>query len=136
DTLAQLAAQAPSLTRQARAAARYREIGIALRLAERMALWRRWTEAAAQHQAASEALRTATAATAAAEAGARKATEARLAAEAALPPLREESQIANAVLARATTAREAVDAAEARARAKIGRASCRERVWRAGGARA
>lgn len=121
DTLAQLAAQAASLARQARAAARYREIGTALRLAERMALWRRWAEAAAAHQAASEALRAATAATATAESRARKATESRLAAEAALPPLREESQVANAVLARATTAREAVDAAESRARASAAR---------------
>ena len=121
DTLTQLDAQAASLARQARAAARYREIGTALRLAERQALWRRWAEAEAQHRAASDALRAATTATAEAEARARKAVAARMSAESALPPLREETQIANAVLARATTAREAVDAAESRARATAAR---------------
>ncbi|MFC0810589.1 AAA family ATPase, partial [Paracoccus panacisoli] len=52
DTLDQLATQAAALARQARTAARYREIGASLRTAEGAALWRRWSEAAAAHEAA------------------------------------------------------------------------------------
>ncbi|TGN45205.1 chromosome segregation protein SMC, partial [Paracoccus liaowanqingii] len=52
DTLDQLSAQAATLARQARAAAKYREIGAALRLAEGTLLYRRWAEAEAARLAA------------------------------------------------------------------------------------
>ncbi len=115
DTLDQLSAQAASLARQARAAAKYREIGAALRLAEGVLLYRRWAEADQARQAAAAALQEAIRAAAAAETQANRASEAREGAEVALPPLREEEQIAAAVLSRATVEREALDEAENRA---------------------
>ncbi|MDO5658230.1 MAG: chromosome segregation protein SMC [Paracoccus sp. (in: a-proteobacteria)] len=115
DTLEQLGSQAASLARQARAAAKYREIGAALRLAEGQLLLGRWAEAEAARLAAVNALREAVAQAAGAEAAARKAVSAREAGEAALPPLREEEQVAAAVLSRAVVEREALDQAEARA---------------------
>ncbi|MDO5642757.1 MAG: chromosome segregation protein SMC, partial [Paracoccus sp. (in: a-proteobacteria)] len=119
DTLDQLAAQAASLSRQARAAAKYREIGAALRQAEGVLLYRRWAEADQAREAAALALTEAITAAATAEGAARRALGARERAEAALPPLREEEQIAAAVLARAVMDREALDEAEARAAAAI-----------------
>ena len=119
DTLDQLSAQAASLARQARAAAKYREIGAALRLAEGMILYRRWSEAEQAREAASAALAEAVRAAALGEAAARKAAEAREGAETALPPLREEEQVAAALLSRATVEREALDEAETRALALI-----------------
>ena len=115
DTLDQLSAQAASLARQARAAARYREIGAALRRAEGMLLYRRWAEADQARAAAAEALQDALRAAAGAEAQARRAIAARETADAALPPLRDEEQVAAAILSRATVEREALDEAEARA---------------------
>ncbi|WP_314188943.1 AAA family ATPase, partial [Paracoccus yeei] len=73
DTLDQLSAQAASLARQARAAARYREIGAALRRTEGMLLYRRWAEADQARAAAAEALQDALRAAAGAEAQARRA---------------------------------------------------------------
>ncbi|WBU54037.1 chromosome segregation SMC family protein [Paracoccus sp. SCSIO 75233] len=119
DTLDQLATQAASLTRQARAAAKYREIGAALRQAEGLLLYRRWAEADEARAAAATALQEAIAAAAAAEGAAKQALAAREAAEAALPPLREEEQVAAAVLSRVVVDREALDEAEARAAAAI-----------------
>ncbi|SDE56931.1 chromosome segregation protein [Paracoccus isoporae] len=119
DTLDQLATHAAALTRQARAAAKYREIGAALRQAEGVLLYRRWAEADAARSSAADALREAVAAAAAAEAAARQAIAGREAAEQQLPPLREEEQVASALLSRVTLDREALDEAEARARAAI-----------------
>ncbi|MFC3570934.1 AAA family ATPase, partial [Paracoccus simplex] len=115
DTLDQLSTQAASLARQARAAARYREIGAALRRAEGVLLYRRWAEADQAKAAAAEALREAIRAATDAEAAARRAIAAREEAEAKLPPLREEEQVASAILSRVTVEREALDEAEARA---------------------
>ncbi len=115
DTLDQLSAQAASLARQARAAAKYREVGTALRLAEGVLLYRRWAEAEAVRLAAAGALTAAVKAAGEAEAAARQASEAREAAESALPPLREEEQVAAAILSRLVVEREALDEAEARA---------------------
>ncbi|TRW95915.1 AAA family ATPase [Paracoccus sp. M683] len=119
DTLEQLATQAASLARQARAAAKYREIGTALRQAEGVLLYRRWAEADAARQAAAEALTQATRAAGEAEAASRAATALREKSETGLPPLREEEQVAAAILSRIVVEREALDEAEARAEEAI-----------------
>ncbi|RJL06516.1 chromosome segregation protein SMC [Paracoccus aestuarii] len=125
DTLDQLSTQAASLARQARAAARYREIGAALRQAEGLLLWRRWSDAEAARLSAAEAL--ARALRAATEAGAASdaAEGARATAEAALPPLREEEQIAAALVQRLAAERDALTEAEARATQAIAALSAR-----------
>ncbi|WP_299363019.1 AAA family ATPase [uncultured Paracoccus sp.] len=115
DTLQQLAAQAAALTRQARAAARYREIGTLLRHVESALLYHRWAQADRARNDAAAALDRAGAQVARAEAAARQAAATCTAAETALPPLREEEAIAAAILARAQAEREALDDAEARA---------------------
>lgn len=119
DTLDQLSTQAASLARQARAAAKYREIGAGLRLAEGLLLYRRWSEAEEARLAATEALAAAVRAAAEAEAASRQAAERREAADEALPPLREEEQVAAAILSRLTVEREALDEAEARAAEQV-----------------
>jgi chromosome segregation protein len=115
DTLDQLTTQAASLARQARTAAKYREIGAALRLAEGVLLYRRWAEAEAARLAAAEAMAEALKAAAAAETASSEASARREAADQALPPLREEEQVAAAILSRLVVEREALDEAEARA---------------------
>ncbi|WP_201158504.1 AAA family ATPase, partial [Rhodobaculum claviforme] len=115
DLLEGLATQLAQLQRQARQAARYREIGAALRQAEGVLLVRRHQIAAAAHDAARDAARAATRTAAALELEARAATRAREAAEQALPPARDEDAIAGAVLHRATVARDTLAADLARA---------------------
>jgi chromosome segregation protein len=115
DVIEQLAAQLSTLARQARQAARYREIGENLRRAEGMLLFRRWSEADTAMLAAGEQLRDRTTAAGAAETAARQAAKARLAAEGALPPLREEEAIAAAVLQRLQVQRDTLKDQEARA---------------------
>ncbi|MFN3526633.1 MAG: AAA family ATPase, partial [Paracoccus sp. (in: a-proteobacteria)] len=115
DTLDQLSAQAATLARQARTAAKYREIGAALRLAEGVLLYRRWAEAEAARLAAAEALTAAIRAAADAGAAAETASARRAEAEAALPPLRDEEQIAAALLSRVRVEQESLAEAEARA---------------------
>ena len=115
DVIEQLAAQLSTLARQARQAARYREIGENLRRAEGMLLFRRWSEADTAMLAAGEQLRDRTTAAGAAETAARQAAKARLAAEGALPPLREDEAIAAAVLQRLQVQRDTLQDQEARA---------------------
>ncbi|MCT4333215.1 AAA family ATPase [Paracoccus sp. YLB-12] len=115
DTLDQLTTQAASLARQARTAAKYREIGAALRLAEGVLLYRRWAEAEAARLTAAEAMAEALKAAGAAETASREASSRREAADEALPPLRQEEQVAAAILSRLVVEREALDEAEARA---------------------
>jgi chromosome segregation protein len=119
DVLGALSEQIATLTRQARQAARYREIGEALRQAEGMLLWRRFREADMAVAEAEAAMRARLVALAQAEAAARAAVQAREEAEAALPPLREEEAIAAAVLQRVLVERDALAEAETRARATI-----------------
>ncbi|MEH7829472.1 chromosome segregation protein SMC [Gemmobacter denitrificans] len=119
DVLEQLAAQLATLARQARQAARYREIGEELRRAEGMLLYRRWREADQARQEAEEALRARLMVAAGAEKAAREAGKAREAAEDRLPPRREEEAIAGAVLQRLQVQRDALNEQEARARAEI-----------------
>ncbi|GAB1361637.1 chromosome segregation protein SMC [Rhodobacter sp.] len=119
DVLEQLAQQLSVLTRQAKQAARYREIGEELRLAEGMLLYRRWREADEARGVAEGALRERLVAAAQAEAAARAAGAAREAAEGVLPARREEEAIAAAVLQRLVLQRDAPGDEAARAAQRI-----------------
>ena len=119
DVLEGLSLQIATLTRQARAAARYREIGEDLRRAEGMLLYRRFREADAAVAEAERALRERLIVQGRAEAAARAAGTAREVAEAALPGLREEEAIAAAVMQRLGVEQAQLAEAETRARAAI-----------------
>ncbi|MBC2837506.1 chromosome segregation protein SMC [Paragemmobacter straminiformis] len=119
DVLEALAQQLSTLTRQAKQAARYREIGEELRRAEGMLLYRRWREAEFARAEADAALRERLLAASQAEAAARAAGKAREGREDALPAKREEEAIASAVLQRLTVQRDALGDQEARARQMI-----------------
>ncbi len=119
DVLEQLAQQLSVLTRQARQAARYREIGEELRAAEGMWLYRRWREADEARGLAEASLRERLVAASQAEAAARAAGKAREAAEAGLPARREEEAIAAAVLQRLVLQRDALGDEATRAAARI-----------------
>ncbi|MFN4159219.1 MAG: chromosome segregation protein SMC [Gemmobacter sp.] len=119
DVLGALSEQIAALTRQARQAARYRELSEALRRAEGMLLYRRFREADIAVQEAERTMRDRLVALGQAEAAARAALAAREAAEEALPPLREEEAIAGAVLQRLLVSRDAIAGQEAQARAVI-----------------
>ena len=116
DVVAALAAQLAVLSRQARQALRYREIGAELRHAEGMLLWRRWRDADRALLEAEAGLRERLTGAAGAEVAARRATEARTAAETALPRVREEEAISGAVLQRLLVQRDALEERETRAR--------------------
>ena len=115
DVLEALAAQLGTLARQARQAARYREIGTELRQAEGMLLFRRWREADLAVVEAQTALQAVLIAAGQAGKAARAAGDARSIAEDALPPAREEAAIAGAVLQRLTVQRDALNDSESRA---------------------
>ena len=119
DVLENLAQQLSTLVRQAKQAARYREIGEELRRAEGQLLYRRWREADQARAEADDLLRQRLTQAAQAEAAARQAAKQREAAEDALPPLREEEAIAAAILQRLMVQRDQLGEAEARARAMI-----------------
>jgi len=115
DVLEALAAQLGTLARQARQAARYREIGADLRRAEGMLLFRRWREADLAVTEAESNLRKLLIAAGQAETAARAAGDARSTAEDDLPPKREEEAIAGAILQRLTVQRDALNDSETRA---------------------
>ncbi|MCU9848507.1 chromosome segregation protein SMC [Defluviimonas sp. WL0024] len=115
DVVENLATQLAQLARQARQAARYREIGEELRRAEGMLLYRRWREADQARATAEADLTERTKLAAQGETAARAATKARAAREDALPPLREEEAIAAAVLQRLQVQRDTLKDQEARA---------------------
>ncbi|SFG83655.1 chromosome segregation SMC family protein [Sulfitobacter dubius] len=119
DVIEQLAAQLATLARQARQAARYREIGEALRRAEGLLLYHRWREAEDARGKSEEELRARVASAAEAEAQVRQIAKGREEAEAALPALREEEAISAAVLQRLTTQRDTLTEQESRAAALI-----------------
>ncbi|MEL6205780.1 MAG: AAA family ATPase, partial [Pseudomonadota bacterium] len=119
DVLESLAQQLATLARQARQAARYRQIGAELRRAEGLLLYLRWAEARDAATEAEASLRACVQAAAAAERGARDAARVREAAEDRLPALREEEAIAAAVLQRLTVERGALDEEAARAASAI-----------------
>lgn len=115
DVVEQLAAQLSQLARQARQAARYREIGEELRRTEGMLLYRRWREADEARATADDTLRGRVTDAAQAETAVQAALKARAAAEGALPSLREEEAIASAVLQRLTVQRDTLSDQEAQA---------------------
>ncbi|SDE71188.1 chromosome segregation SMC family protein [Limimaricola pyoseonensis] len=119
DVVESQAAQLATLARQARTAARYREIGEALRRAEGILLWLRWRAAEAGRGTAEAELQEMAQAASRADALARKAAETRAAAETALPPLREEATVAGAVLSRQEAERDRLLDQEKRARGAI-----------------
>jgi len=119
DTVEALAQQLTVLARQARQAARYRELGVDLRRAEGMILYRRWQEAAQARATVQSALAEALTLAAAAERAAREARVAREGREDALPPLREEEAIAGAILQRLQVQRDSLTDQEARAREAV-----------------
>ncbi|RPE63191.1 condensin subunit Smc [Pacificibacter maritimus] len=119
DVLEQLAAQIASLARQARQAARYREIGIELRQAEGTLFYRRWRDADTARAQAEEVLRSRLKQASEAEKLTRAAAVQRAEKEEILPSLREEEAIAAAVLQRLTVARDQLSEDEKRARESI-----------------
>lgn len=119
DVLEQLQSQLSALARQARQAARYREIGTELRHAEGLLLYRRWREADLALAAAQETLRAQTTGAAQAQSAALAASKFRTTAEDKIPPLREEDAIAGAVLQRLIVERDTLNDQEAHARAMI-----------------
>ncbi len=119
DVIEQLANQLAQLARQARQAARYREIGQALRHAEGQLLYRRWREADEARARAEEALRERTTQAAQAEGAVRLAAKAREEAEGKLPPLREEEAIAAAVVQRLSVQRDTLTEQERQAEQTI-----------------
>ncbi len=88
DVIEQLASQLAQLARQARQAARYREIGEALRKSEGILLYRRWSEADEARVRAEAALKDLMLRLSEAERAARAAVTAREAREADMPPKR------------------------------------------------
>jgi len=119
DVLEAMETQIATLGRQAKQAARYREIAAGLRRVEGLLLYRFWRDAEDERAAAAAARLAATRAAAAAQAAATEAARLREAADAALRPARDEDAVAGAVLARATLERERLDAATAEAARRI-----------------
>ncbi len=119
DVVGQLASQLSTLARQARQAARYREIGTALRHAEGLLLYRRWFDADAALTVALAEVRARTLTAVQAERAAEETAARREAAEDGLPPLREEDAIAGAVVQRLMVQRDALSDQEAQAAATI-----------------
>jgi chromosome segregation protein len=102
DVLEALDAQIQGLSRQAKAAQRYREIAESLRRAEGLLLWRLWRDAQDERTGAAGALTGALRAAGATAAAAAEAMRLRDAAAAASPAAREEDAVASALLQRAT----------------------------------
>ncbi|MCC5971908.1 MAG: AAA family ATPase [Pararhodobacter sp.] len=125
DTVEQMAQQLVVLARQARQAARYREIGTELRRAEGLILYRRWREAEEARTEMQALLVQATQLSSQAEREAREARSRREGAEDALPPRREEEAIAGAILQRLQVQRDTLSDQEARARDTIAMLSAR-----------
>ncbi|MGJ8582589.1 MAG: chromosome segregation protein SMC [Marinosulfonomonas sp.] len=115
DVIEQLATQLGQLARQARQAARYRQIGEELRHAEGLLLYRRWKEADEASATATAVLTERVKSASEAERLARAATKVREECDAALPALREEEAIAAAILQRLMVERDSLTDQEERA---------------------
>ena len=119
DVIEQLSNQLVQLMRQAKQAARYREIGESLRHAEGLLLFQRWQEADHACLSAEQQLKERILATSQSEAEVRMSTKAREAAEDAMPPLREEEAVASAILQRLNVQRDSLNEQEAQAKERI-----------------
>ena len=119
DVLEQLQSQLTTLARQAKQAARYREIGEELRRSEGLLLYRRWREADLALQKAIADLIAMTTDLAKAQGAAVSAARLRAENEGKVPPLREEEAIAGAVLQRLLVERDSLNDQEKRARDTI-----------------
>jgi chromosome segregation protein len=116
DVIREVEGQLQSLKRQARQASRYRNLSGHIRRAEALAHHLRWTAAQVRAKAAAEALAAAVAIVANCADQAARASTLQADAAAALPPLRQVEAEKAAALHRLVLEREALDAAEARAR--------------------
>ena len=119
DVVDQLTGQLGQLARQAKQAARYRQIGAELRDAEGMLLYRRWHDADMAACDAAAAAEDRARAADAADRAALAAAAARETAEAALPALRDEDAVATAIRQKLEGERAALDDGEARARGAV-----------------
>ena len=119
DVIEQLSNQLAQLMRQAKQAARYREIGESLRHAEGLLLFQRWQEADHARLSAEQQLKERILAASQSEAEVRMSTKAREAAEDAMPPLREEEALASAILQRLNVQRDSLNEQEAQAKERI-----------------
>ena len=119
DVVEQLTAQLNTLARQARQAARYREIGEQLRHAEGLLLYGRWKEAERARLGAEQGLIEATKLAAVAQSTALEAGKQRGLAEGKVPPLREEEAIAGAIAQRLVVEHDTLNDQENRARQTI-----------------
>ena len=119
DVIEQLSNQLAQLMRQAKQAARYREIGENLRHAEGLLLFQRWQEADHARLAAEQQLKERILTASQSEAEVRMSTKAREAAEEAMPLLREEEAVASAILQRLNVQRDTLNDQDAQARQRI-----------------
>ena len=119
DVIEQLSNQLAQLMRQAKQAARYREIGESLRHAEGLLLFQRWQETDHARSAAEQQLKERILAASQSEAEVRMTTKARESAEDAMPPLREEEAVASEILQRLNVQRDSLNDQEAQAKQRI-----------------
>jgi chromosome segregation protein len=116
DIIREVEGQLQSLKRQARQAARYRNLSGHIRRAEALAHYLRWAAAELRVRAAEEALTVAATTVADCTERAAQASTAQADAATVLPPLRQTEAEKSAALHRLIVEREALDAEEARAR--------------------
>ncbi len=118
DMIRELDGQLQNLKRQARAAARYRNISGLIRKAEALAFHLRWIQASAHAISAEDALNAATELVAECTQRSAESSTAQAHCASELPPLRQAEAEKGAALHRLVVEREALDAEEARARAE------------------
>ena len=116
DIIREVEGQVQSLKRQARQAARYRNLSGHIRKAEALAHYLRWTAGELRSRVAEEALAVAAATVSECTEHAARASTTQADAAAVLPPLRQTEAEKNAALHRLIVQREALDAEEARAK--------------------
>jgi chromosome segregation protein len=130
DVIREIEGQVQSLKKQARQAARYRNLSGLIRKAEALALYLRWISAEAQSCAAQASLEAATTVVTECTGRAAEAAAVQGNVAAALPPLRQTEAERSAALHRLVVERDALDAEENRAREAAQRV--RQRLEQAG----
>jgi chromosome segregation protein len=116
DLIREVESALQNLRKQARQAARYRNLSGYIRKAEALSLYLRWIAAEAQLNVAAETLEASSAAVAACTAQSAQAATAQANAASTLPPLRQVEAERSAALHRLIVERDALDVEEARAR--------------------